>query len=195
MADALQAALVGRRVLEIACGTGYWTPVIAEVARHVVATDVSKEMLAVAREKELPAGKVEFRLADAYNLDEVPGTFDAAVAMFWLSHVSKDRMPEFMGQLHGRLKAGSPVVLADNVFVSGIGGELIDPAGTSDTFKRRILADGSRHEVLKNFYDADQLRALLNPWATELQLHVGTCFWWAIYHSRGVAARGMRNPP
>ena len=181
MADALRAALAGRRVLEIACGTGYWTSVIAEVARHVLTTDVSEEMLAIAREKELPADKVEIRLADAYDLVEIPGTFDAGVAMFWLSHVPKDRMKEFMDQFHARLLPGSSVFLADNVFVPGIGGELISRPGSPDTFKRRALADGSQYEVLKSYYDADQLRDLLEPWATKLQLRFGASFWSAEY--------------
>ena len=34
--------------VELGCGTGYFTTAIAQRARHVVATDVSDEMLAVA---------------------------------------------------------------------------------------------------------------------------------------------------
>lgn len=44
-----------RRVLEIACGTGWWTPHGAAHAREWPATDLSPETLAVARAKALPA--------------------------------------------------------------------------------------------------------------------------------------------
>ena len=181
--NALRRSLKGRRVLEIACGTGYWTAVLAESAEHVLATDVSTEMMRIAREKPIPAGKAEFRVADAYALNSVAETFDAVVAMFWLSHVPKERMHGFLEQLHARLAPDSVVFFADNVFMPGIGGELTRPPGSVDTFKRRTLGDGSQHEIVKNYYDADELRALVQPWASEVQVHIGTCFWRLVYRS------------
>jgi demethylmenaquinone methyltransferase/2-methoxy-6-polyprenyl-1,4-benzoquinol methylase len=37
-----------RRVLEVACGTGYWTVELARTAKSVVATDIGEAVLAVA---------------------------------------------------------------------------------------------------------------------------------------------------
>jgi ABC-type multidrug transport system fused ATPase/permease subunit len=45
----IPALFKDERVLEIACGTGYWTPLIAAQARSVVALDYNKETLAIAR--------------------------------------------------------------------------------------------------------------------------------------------------
>ena len=42
------------------------------------------------------------------------------------------------------------VFVADNVYVPGIGGELVRKSSSADTFKLRELGDGSKHEVLKN---------------------------------------------
>ncbi len=181
LADALKEALQGRSVLEIACGTGYWTEAAAQVARHVVATDASPEMLAVAAEKGLPAERVEFRLADGYDLAAILGSFDAGLASFWLSHVPKGRMDEFLDGLHARLGTGSVVFMADNVYVPGIGGELLRKPDTEDTFKLRTLSNGSQHEILKNYYSADQLRRIFAQRMTDLEVHVGKCFWWTTY--------------
>src|SRR5687767_8419179 len=58
----------GRRVLEVACGTGWWTPFGARHAAHWLATDVNPETMAIARTKALP-GAVEFATVDAYTFD------------------------------------------------------------------------------------------------------------------------------
>ncbi len=49
LTEPMNGALRDRRMLEVACGTGFWTARAARVARHIVATDASSEMLAVAR--------------------------------------------------------------------------------------------------------------------------------------------------
>jgi SAM-dependent methyltransferase len=184
-----QAAIVGamkrlfrdRRVLEVACGTGYWTQFLADVAEYICATDLSRETLQWARAKALPFVKAEFREADAYALAEVPGSFDAGLANFWFSHIPKSRVAEFLRGFHARLGNGARVFMADNVYVPGMGGELISREGCADTFKLRQLADGSSHEVLKNYYDAGQLHAVFETRSTDLDVHVGKCFWWVSY--------------
>src|SRR6186997_1836630 len=61
----LPPRLAGARVLEIACGTGYWTQFIAPVARHVTALDAAPETLAIAKAR-VPGSNVEFVVGDAY---------------------------------------------------------------------------------------------------------------------------------
>src|SRR6185369_2885282 len=82
--EALRRLFRGRRVLEVACGTGYWTCSLAEVVDHLCATDASSETLALARAKPFPPAKVDFHVADAYVLGTVPGTFTGGFANFWL---------------------------------------------------------------------------------------------------------------
>jgi ubiquinone/menaquinone biosynthesis C-methylase UbiE len=170
-----------RRVLEVACGTSFWTEKIASVVQYLCAVDASPEMLAIARSKALPADKIEFRQGDAYALDSVPGMFDAGLANFWFSHIPKSRMDEFLTAFHARLVPGAVVFMADNVYLPGIGGELVERPGVADTFKMRTLSDGSCQAVLKNYYDAAELQEILQRLATDLKIHVGHCFWWASY--------------
>src|SRR5437868_4253517 len=44
LARELRAAAAARRVLEVACGTGYWTACAAQVASMITATDASRPM-------------------------------------------------------------------------------------------------------------------------------------------------------
>jgi SAM-dependent methyltransferase len=187
LARGLRVAMEGRGVLEVACGTGYWTACAAQVARSVTATDVSRAMLAEAREKVLPPN-VTIQLADAYDLTAVDGEFDAAVAMFWLSHVPRARLRTFLDGMHARLLPGSIVYLADNVYLPRVGGELLPADGSGDTYKLRRLGDGGRHRVLKNYFSERELSELLAPGTSDLTIRMGTYFWSARYR----VASGLR---
>src|SRR3954463_16491214 len=66
--DLIPRYFADRNVIEIACGTGYWTQFIAPLARSVTAIDVNAETLAIARLKSFPPGRVSFEVADVHNL-------------------------------------------------------------------------------------------------------------------------------
>jgi len=51
LGDRIEALFPGRRVFEVACGTGYWTERVARVAARVHAEDLSTETLALARRR------------------------------------------------------------------------------------------------------------------------------------------------
>ena len=50
--DLIRKTFLDRSVLEIACGTGYWTEVLAGCAQSVVATDINEDVLEIARAKD-----------------------------------------------------------------------------------------------------------------------------------------------
>lgn len=65
-------------VVEIGCGTGYYTDTLAARATRLVATDLSPGMLVAARNR-VRAGNVTFRVADCRCLPFDAQTFDTAV--------------------------------------------------------------------------------------------------------------------
>lgn len=156
----LPGLFAGRRVLELACGTGWWTARAAAPARRWLATDASERTLAVARRKPLPAC-VELRVADAYAPALGGETFDAAFAGFWWSHVPLARLRPWLATLHAQLEPGARVVLLDNRFVAGSSTPISRRDGDGNTYQQRTLDDGSSHEVLKNFPTAAQALAAL----------------------------------
>jgi ubiquinone/menaquinone biosynthesis C-methylase UbiE len=159
----IPALFACERVLEIACGTGYWTPLIAAKAESVLATDYNEETLAIARSKRYPKGNVRFERADAYALPAWPQKFSACYAGFWWSHVPVRKLERFLAGLHARLQPGARVLFMDNRYVEGSSTPISRTDGEGNTYQSRKLADGSRHEVLKNFPSAADLRALLGP--------------------------------
>ncbi|NOU93317.1 methyltransferase domain-containing protein [Paenibacillus sp. LMG 31456] len=181
IANAMKDALAGRTVLEIACGTGYWTQIIADAVQHVTGTDIRPEVLQIAEAKQIPQLKAQFLIGDAYDLDTIPGVFNGALASFWFSHIPKNKIDDFLTGLHKRLGSGANIFIADNVFVQGRGGELVHKESCEDTFKLRELSDGSKHEIVKNYYSKEELYDIFKPIAKQLKVVVGGSFWYVSY--------------
>jgi SAM-dependent methyltransferase len=156
----LPAVFSGRRLLEVACGTGYWTQFIAPAASGIVGVDASAETLEIARSRPQNA-KVTFLVGDAYRLPRDQGTFSAAFAGFWFSHVPKSRLREFLSGLGNLLEPCATVLFLDNRFVPGSSTPISEQDGDGNTYQTRSLADGSTHRVLKNFPSEAELGDLV----------------------------------
>lgn len=148
----LSQAFMGRRVLEVACGTGWWTPYGALGAQAWLATDLNEETMDIARQKPLPEGKVTFQMVDAYSLDGLgDGSFDGAFAGCWWSHVPLGRLSAWLEILHARMEPGAKVVMLDNSFVQTSNLPISRKDEEGNTYQIRTLDDGSTYEVVKNF--------------------------------------------
>lgn len=158
----LPGVFAGRRVLEVAAGTGWWTVHGARDAAFWLATDLNPETLAVARAKAAMPRCVRFATADAYTLDGLgPQRFDAAFVGFWWSHVPRARLAGWLDALFARLAPGAPVVFVDNRFVEGSSTPIAEVDAQGDSWQLRRLDDGSRHRVLKNHPTRAEVESVL----------------------------------
>lgn len=173
----LAGCFPGRHVLEIACGTGWWTPHGARDALSWLATDANDETMAIARNKQLPS-TVRFVNADAYALQSLQGgPFDAAFAGFWWSHVPLQNLPPWLDALHARLLPGARIVFLDNRYVEGSSTPISRQDEHGNTYQQRALGDGSAHEVLKNFPTRDEAVALIGHCTRNLEWQVWMHYW------------------
>lgn len=167
--------LDGRRVLEIAAGTGWWTTAIATTASVVHGVDLADGPLEIARTRAYGC-PVTFAIGDAFGLDEIDGEFDASFVGFLWSHLSAADLRRHLRSLTDRLPVGSPVVAIDNGYVAGSSTPISRTDTDGNTYQDRPLADGSVHEVMKNFWSADQLRTIIGDDAeVELTPHFWLC--------------------
>ena len=177
----IPALFGGRTVLEVACGTGYWTQFIARAANKVYACDINDSVLEIAREKPIPRDKVEFFKADAVTLEGVPAGCDAAFAGFWWSHVKKSGIEHFVANLATRLEPGSLVGILENLYVEGSSTAISRRDAEGNTYQKRKVLTGEEYEVLKNFPTAGELRAAVAPIAREAHLESLRHYWLLVF--------------
>jgi len=105
----------GDRVLDVAAGSGEPALTAAQVVGpqgEIVATDISPEMLAYARERAAAAGidNVEFIEADASSLDFRPESFDAALSRWGI--IFEPEAEAAAGRIRRFLKPGGRMAIS-----------------------------------------------------------------------------------
>lgn len=97
-------------VLEIGCGTGTMALRLAPEVEHLLATDISPEMITIAREKATAEGcaNVEFSVATPREIVAPDGGFDAILA-FSVLHLLSDEAAT-LAHLRKQLKPGGVLI-------------------------------------------------------------------------------------
>lgn len=169
--------LAGKDILEIACGTGYWTAKFSAVAGSITAFDINESVLEIARSKPLPKQNVRWLRADSYDFPEPGQKFSAGLAGFWLSHVPREKQPDFFRSFLPYFAPGSPLVFFDNNYVENSSTPIAerDPAG--NTYQKRALQDGNSALVLKNFFTQSELERIFREAGLSPEIHMLDYYW------------------
>lgn len=78
-------SVAGKRVLDLACGTGYGSALLAQAGAEVTAIDISPEAIREAKARH--GDHVKFLIADCHDLPFEDGKFDVVVANEMIEHV------------------------------------------------------------------------------------------------------------
>ena len=170
------------RVLDLACGTGWWTKELARFSSEVVAVDSSPEALEAASSR---APSARFVHADLFEW-EPDDTYDVVFFAFWLSHVPVDRFDEFWAKVDRALSSGGRVFFIDN-----LGRELPSVDGERAFWKRelqpdgvvvRTLNDGSVYRIVKHYYAPGELEGRLSRLGWDVRVRNTE---WFFYYGHG----------
>ncbi len=93
-------------LLEVGCGTGTTALKLAPCVSQITASDVSSEMIAIAREKALSQSRhnAEFTVGNAERIEGAEGAYDVVLA-FNLLHLVADR-PLTLANIRRQLRPG-----------------------------------------------------------------------------------------
>ena len=170
-----------REVLEIACGTGFWTETISQVSTKITAVDINNEVLEVAKTKKYGCN-VDFIQDDVYKLDKINGKYDSLFAGFWLSHVPKSKISNFIELIHSKLNNDAMIVFMDNLYVEGNSTPISRSDEEGNSYQIRKLNDNSEYEIIKNFFNEQKLKVLFEDCSKEIYIQELEYFWILKYY-------------
>jgi ubiquinone/menaquinone biosynthesis C-methylase UbiE len=176
----------GMDVLEIACGTGYWTQYIAKSASSILATDFNLEMLNIAAKRDYSSCPVSFKTIDAYKLDGIPAGFDGAFAGFFWSHVPFSGRASLIHTFHSHLAENARVVWIDGRYVEGSSTAIARRDSAGNTYQIRTLSDGSQHEVIKNYPSQTELLGEFGLYGSHVEVRLLKYFWLLSYNVKKI---------
>jgi demethylmenaquinone methyltransferase/2-methoxy-6-polyprenyl-1,4-benzoquinol methylase len=145
---------LGGRVVEIATGTGWWSPLLASKG-ELWCYDGAVAPLERARERLLAHGlRAHIHVRDAWA--EPDATFDVLFTGFWLSHVPRARLAPFLDIARRWLRPGGRFVFIDSRFDPASSAVDHSPKREAETSIRR-LDDGRTFTIPKVFYEPAEL--------------------------------------
>lgn len=172
----LQSIFKNKEVLEVACGTGYWTQKIASVAQSVLATDINEAVIEIARSKGYERASAQFEVADLYDLKE-KGEYESLFGGFIWSHIHLQELDKFIYHCNSLVRPGGTVVFIDNNYVEGSSSPVVETDQFGNTYQNRKLENGTNHKVLKNFPTLMVIQRLLADVAVDLQFKNLNYYW------------------
>jgi len=137
------AALPPVRTLDVACGTGFLTRMLAG---DVTGLDQSAEMLAIAREQ---APDAHFVRGDGLELPFADGEFDRVFTGHFYGHLDPQERARFLAEAS---RLAPELVVVDSH---------LQPEQPAELMQQRRLKDGSRYTVLKRYFSGTRLAAEL----------------------------------
>ena len=93
------------KVLELGCGTAYFTRELALTGASITAIDISSDLLEEAR-RRCPASNVRFETQNAYALSYPDNSYDSVVGSSVLHHLE---LEEALRQIHRVLRPGGEI--------------------------------------------------------------------------------------
>lgn len=165
---AIERSAPAGRVLELACGTGQWTELLADCTATLTALDASPEMIEANR-RRVRDERVAYVQADLFQW-QPQAVYDFVFFGFWLSHVPPDRFDAFWALVRQLLAPGGRFFLVDSACKPQSAPRRHRASPRADWIQTRHLADGREFDIVKIFYERQALATRLTELGFEVSV-------------------------
>ena len=165
------------RMLDIATAGAHTAIIFAPHVAHVVATDITQEMLVVAEKHAAEKGinNMSFEYAEAGNLPFEDDSFDLVTCRIAPHHFPD--IFKFLQECQRVVKVGGTVAIVDNAVPDGLGGEYInafeklrDPSHvacySAEQWEQDVFAAG----LTLTHLETGKMAIPFDPWVTRMHV-------------------------
>src|SRR5688572_6281496 len=176
---AILAGIVERfahgRLIDVACGTGYWLPHYADRCSSITLFDQSERMLAECRRKLAALGigdRCSLVRADFFDHEFGRDSYDCSLVGFLSSHLTEPQERLLFEALRRMLGASGRFLILDSAW-SPERARVNAKAGRQE----RRLNDGTRFQIYKRYCDRDDISGWGTNYGAAISIeHFGTAF-------------------
>lgn len=163
------------RLVDLACGTGYWLPYYVARCSSITLIDQAPRMLAQSRKKIAALGapgRITIVQGDVLEPPFRSRAFDSALVGFLLSHLTEGDELVLFDRLSQMLDTEGRFLILDSAWS-------LERARFNAKVERqeRRLNDGTRFDVYKRYLDRQDVLAWITKYPVETSIeHFGTAF-------------------
>jgi SAM-dependent methyltransferase len=129
--------------LDVGCGTGAFSRLLAKRSHQVVALDLSPRMVEIAKARSKPHSNIEFQVADATRWVFPVGAFDCVASIATLHHLP---IEEMLLKMRGALRVGGTLAILDLYESAGLVDVLAGMVAIPVSFVLRLIKTGRLRE-------------------------------------------------
>lgn len=175
--DAAREAVAGLpqfdTILELACGTGYWTRELVRHTASLTALDAAPEMIKINR-ASVNDPRVSYDLVNLFEWEPAQ-KYDLVFFAFWLSHVPESQLESLLTRVRRAVKNGGQMFLVDEPR----GTKNVPPLTMRGVHQTRTLNDGRTFTIVKEYYDPKDVCARLARLGFDsISIFQGDYFFW-----------------
>lgn len=174
LGDHILSLSANRKVLELGCGTGYWTALMESNAEKIIATDFNDDMIEQA--KKVCSDKVDFRQLDYFKVHTLNDDFDMIYGGFIFSHIPLQTLKSWIVSMIDPYRK-RVFVFTDNTFVASSSTTIAETDSFGNTYQKRAIGDDQEFLVMKNYFSEEKLNEFLPDRAGEVN-HYRTTYYW-----------------
>jgi ubiquinone/menaquinone biosynthesis C-methylase UbiE len=147
--------LASGRIVDLACGTGYWLPCYAPRCTSITLIDQSPRMLEESRRKVDALGvgeRTHIVCSDVLDVKPEQGAYDVALVGFLISHLTGSEEAALFGALRHFLAPSGRFIVLESAWTP-----LRARFNEKSERQPRRLNDGTPFEIYKRYIDRDDI--------------------------------------
>lgn len=166
-----------KRIIEIACGTGFWTEKLAQTCASILAIDINKTVIEIAQQKSYSNQNVTFKVQDLTQLGNREQKLEGLFGGFIWSHIKKEEIQDFLTTCLHQISHASELIFIDNKYVAGSSTPISRTDEKGNKYPKRTLRSGEEFEVVKNFPNRKEFAEMMGDGMRELEWLALDYYW------------------